>query len=75
MNRTRRNIDAALKVKIALGAEIERLHAKAGQLLQRNFLEVRDGLTKDSMKCSNGNTQLNSSRSSRLDAIKTSVSK
>jgi hypothetical protein len=48
-NRTRRNIDAALKVKIALGAEIERLHAKAGQLLQRDFLEVRDGLTKDSM--------------------------
>jgi hypothetical protein len=48
MNRTRRNIDAALKVKIALGAEIERLHAKAGQLLQRDFLEVRDGLTKDS---------------------------
>ena len=49
MNRTRRNIDAALKVKIALGAEIERLHAKVGQLLQCDFLEVRDGPTKDSM--------------------------
>jgi hypothetical protein len=46
MNRTRRNIDAAPKVKIALGAEIERLHAKAGQLLQRDLSEVREGRTK-----------------------------